>query len=155
MTDFENVTGYQSVVGYGTDGNADGIIQYQVGQVPPTVSWLVERITIVTSDGFGTHPFHLYASPAPADGSAPPAWTERDFTQSGGEAVSDENSPIRFNPNEILTVRWTGLTAAATTWASIYLQIREVTQNPQDVGESEATPEPVNLKDLAPNVDWN
>jgi hypothetical protein len=156
VPEFEQITGYQSVVGYGTDGDADGVIQYQVAQVPPSVSWIVERITIVTSDGFGNRPFRLYASPNPSAGVAPPAWTEREFTQSGGEAVADESSPIRFNPSEVITARWTGLTAATATWASVYLQIREVVPLASPIEDDEgAKPEEVSLKDLAPLKDWN
>lgn len=157
MTDFEQIIGYLPVYANGNDTDTDGIITLQVAQVPATESWLVERIVIVTSDGPGNRPFRLYSASAPSGGGAPSALYERDFTSAGGESIDDVASEgIRFWPSEVITARWTGLTAAAATWATIYLQVRQVQTIIQPAPtEDETGEEKLHKGEQPPPIGWN
>ncbi len=161
MAEYEQTIDVLPLTGYGVDDDGDGIVTISVAIVTPGTAYLIERITVSTSDGFGTIaapkdiPFELFAQGglAPGPGAASPT-TLREFTPAGGEASADEANPLRFWSGETITARFSGLTAGGN--AAVYLQARVVAPVVPPVSEAPAEGQLTSTEGQTPaEVGWN
>jgi hypothetical protein len=94
------------VIQEGTTGEPAGQVSAQV-QVPVDQWWEIERMTIRTNSVAGSTFFVYTGSSNPQDEDLV------DGSSSGNLDVADNNSPARAFPGQIVTFRWTGLTAGS------------------------------------------
>ena len=90
----------------GTTGEPAGQCSIQV-QVPADQWWLIDRFAIRTNS-VAASTFFVYGG-----GNQPQDEDLLDGSSSGNLDVADNNAPDRFFPGQIVTLRWTGLTAGS------------------------------------------
>lgn len=114
------------------DTDAGGSVEEAIPsvQIPPGHVLLIDRVAVFTN---GTYAGDLPEFLMYADDSDPQHL--REYSPRGNRDVMDENSPIRFEPNEAIIVRWQGLDVGVGggATATVTLQGRIVREILDDV----------------------
>jgi len=127
QTDFLDIKATQAE---GSTGEPAGQCSIQ-RQVPADQWWLIDRIAIRTNS-VAASTFFVYGG-----GNNPNDEDLLDGSSSGNLDVADNNAPDRFFPGQIVTFRWTGLTALSV--CKIRAQGRVLTRS---FSAGEKTPRP-------------